>query len=176
MRSTGRCGCLRKRCCPPSSGRRQHPRVSILCLPDLVQTHHWPICFTLAPHHVQHVYQSGVGRFSFFSRSRSKNALRPARPVCYDNGDTGPGARRVPGRSGAFRTSGHMHDNGNHRLAYTPPLLQQSFLPDAVASPLRVCRSQQGCQNNKAISRPEVGNGPSDNACDIPCVRNILRA
>src|SRR5262249_55922469 len=31
MRLTGKCGCLRKRCCPPSSGRRQKPRVEILC-------------------------------------------------------------------------------------------------------------------------------------------------
>src|SRR5262249_51697859 len=86
-------------------------------------------------HHVQHVYQSSVSRFSFFSRSRSKNVLRPARPLCSDNGDTGPDAHRVPGRSGALRMSGHTHDNGNHRLAYTPPWLQQSSLPDAVANP-----------------------------------------
>jgi hypothetical protein len=117
--------------------------------------------YPLAPHHVLHVAQASVSRFSFFSRSRSKNALRPARPLGSDNGDTGPGAHRVPGCSGAFRTSGRRHDNSNHRSAYTPPWLQHSFLPNAVAGPVRVCRRQQVCQSNKAISRPEVGHGPA---------------
>jgi hypothetical protein len=165
MRSTGRCGCLRKRCCLPSSGRRQQPRVSILCLPGdgRRSVGATPLYLGSTPRAARGAARdpSGVDRFSFFSRSRSKNALGPARPLGSDNGDTGPGAHRVPGCSGAFRTSGRRHDNNNHRSAYTPPWLQHSFLPDVVADPVHVCRRQQGCQNNKAISQPEVGNGPS---------------